>query len=87
MTSRLAKIRFIADSVGNANYKGSFRGSNPQEQGQIDTIRRDFAPYLYNDNPPADVVARLGPIAEKLLYNVKLDNPNTNIDDIVRMYE
>ena len=56
MASRLANIRFIADSVGNANYPGSFRGSNPAEQRQIETIRKDFAPYLYDETPPAEIM-------------------------------
>ncbi|MFA7254013.1 MAG: hypothetical protein WC107_05680 [Patescibacteria group bacterium] len=60
--SDLAKIRFIADSSD-----GSFRGSNKQKNDEIKFIRSTFAEYLYDSNPPKEIIDKLLPIANKLL--------------------
>ena len=60
--SDLAKIRFIADSSD-----GSFRGSNKQEIDEIKLIRDTFAEYLYDSNPPKEIIDKLIPITDKLL--------------------
>jgi len=86
MSSLLAKLRFIADSFGNANYRGSFRGSNPHEQNQIEMIREVYAPWLYGGTPPQDILDELGPIAEKLIADTKMDD-GSDIDDLLSMYE
>jgi hypothetical protein len=60
--SPIAKIRFIADSSSI-----SFTGSNEQECAEIDFIRHKYADYLYDDNPPQEIIDNLLPIADKLL--------------------
>lgn len=82
MTSRLAKIRFIADSIN-----ATFRGSNPREQKEIEMIRREFEPYLYDQSPPTQIMDKLGPVAEKLISNIHWDDPSINTDEIVSTYE
>jgi hypothetical protein len=59
--SDLAKLRFVADSTDQ-----TFWGSDEQEQKDIEQIRREFADYLYDDDPKK-VVEKLLPIADKLL--------------------
>ena len=60
--SDLAKIRFIADSLD-----VGFRGSNKQECIDIECIRNEYREYLYSSNPPKELVAKLLPIADRLL--------------------
>jgi hypothetical protein len=60
--SDLAKIRFIADSSDS-----SYRGSNKQEVEEIRYIRGAFRDYLFDSNPPEELVNELLPIANKLL--------------------
>ena len=78
MASRLAKIRFIADSMDH-----SFWGSNKKEQKEIEMIRREFALYLFDKNPPKKVLDKLGPIAERLIADTK----NIDADALAGMYE
>lgn len=81
MTSDIAKVRFVADSS-----QGSFRGSNPQEQADIDMIRKAYAPYLYSNNPPKAVLKKLAPVADKLLRSATADKGG-DIFSLVGMYE
>ncbi len=76
MSSRLAKLRFVAD--------GSLRGSNPEEQEQIKMIINQFAPYLFEslENIPATIIDDLGSRAEEMLSTVDHD-----IEHIISMYE
>jgi hypothetical protein len=78
MASRLAKVRFIADSIN-----ATFWGSNTQEQAEIEMIRREFAPYLYDRKPPKKILNKLGPIAERLIANTR----NVDADSLASMYE
>lgn len=91
MSSDIAKLRFIADSVGNRKLGGwgSFRGSDDKEQEEIEMIRREFAPYLHDDNPPAAIVKRLIPTAKRLLSGVKWDGvkDDAKTEMLVGMYE
>lgn len=75
MASRLAKLRFIADSID-----ATYRGVTPMEIIRIAQIRREFEPYLHSD-PPGALVAKLGPIAEQLIA----DTPNG--EELAAMYE
>lgn len=77
--STLAKVRFIADSIDM-----SFRGSNPKEQAQIEMIRKEYAPYLYDPNPPAEIIEILGPTADKLIADFISGDW---LDMVIRMYE
>ena len=60
--SPIAKIRFIADQAGT-----SYTGSNKQECIDIDFIKNQYKDYLYDDNPPIEIIDKLLPIANKLL--------------------
>jgi len=74
--SRLAFLRFVADST-----PWSLWGSNQQEQEIIDLIREDYAPWLYDANPPPSVLDGLAPLSEKLFAN------DQRWDDLIGMYE
>jgi hypothetical protein len=75
----LANIRFIADSM---DY--SFRGSNPQEQHDIERIRKGFAKYLYDHCPPKEVIEEFGFTATRLLAGFLEAEP---WPQIIAMYE
>lgn len=78
--STLANVRFIADSTNQ-----SFWGSNLDEQNDIERIRSEFAPYLYDNNPPKDVMDDLGPVADSLIAALK--NPSKVLLFAISMYE
>lgn len=78
MPSTIAKIRMIADST-----KFSLWGSNPQEESDIEMIRKEFAEYLFTpaEKIPTAVIKRLGPVA------IQITDTLTDWDMIIRMYE
>ena len=78
MPSTFARIRMIADMPNSI-----FWGSNPEEQKLLGTIRKEYAQYLYapSADVPADVLSRLGSMADKVFET------DTGWDDIVNMYE
>jgi len=81
MSSDIANIRFIADST-----PASFRGSNQQEQDDIDMIRKLYAEHLYSNNPPKKLVDKLAPIARGLIENAVVDKGGS-VDELVSLYE
>lgn len=80
MASKIAYIRFIADSM---DY--SFRGSNDEEQKQIEMVRNLYAKYLFDDSPPKQIVDRLYPLCKSLIEAADFGKP-VNIDALVSMY-
>ena len=78
MTSRIAKIRCITDQPNDCLW-----GSTPGEQEKMETIRREYADYLYvpEGKVPAELLERLGLLAEEIFAGT------IRFDSLIAMYE
>jgi hypothetical protein len=76
MSSRLAKIRFIAD-------QGLLSLTVPSKvRSTIKAIEYQFHPYLYDADPPKEAVKKLGLMCEKIVANLP-----ESTEEIIKLYE